>query len=100
MSISSRLFPLSRTIRTNVDLQTYLAEHELSSSEVPAIGFFKKSLDDFPPETFFDYDEVTGTSETRNVLTGLTWPNTCSVEGALAGDSCLPPGTFGPISER
>jgi hypothetical protein len=98
--VSSSFLLLSRTVRTNVDLQTYLGEHDLSTSEIPAIGFFKKSLDDFPPETFFDYDEVSGTSETRNLLTDLTWPNTCLVEGARAGESYLPSGTFDLISDR
>jgi hypothetical protein len=86
-------------VRNNVDLQKYIKDHELSSSEIPAIGFFTRSLDDFPPETFFDYDEVSKTSKTRDELLGVTWPpKPRSAQAASAGD--LNPGTSVTISKR
>jgi hypothetical protein len=91
-------FFLTILVRNNLDLQKYLKDHELSSSEIPSIGFFAKSLDDFPPETFFGYDKVSKMSKTRDELLAVTWPKPRSAQAASAGE--LMPGTSVTISMR
>jgi hypothetical protein len=86
--------------RSNVELQKYLEEHGPSSFEIPAINFIGGSLNDFLPETFFDYDEASGTSTTRNELVAMRSSKRFSCEGKGSSERHLLPGTSNTNSER